>query len=71
MVKFYNSEGLTSNAKHDGNNNNQGLLQHVVEGGHRGHDAELGPSYEDVDNQMIRKKFYNSDGLTNIANNDG
>ena len=51
-------------------NNNQGI-QHVVEGGHRGHDAELGPSYEDVDNQMIRKKFYNSDGLTNIANNDG
>ena len=71
MVKFYNSEGLTSNAKHDGNNNNQGLLQHVVEGGHRGHDAELGQSYQDVDNQKIRKKFYNSDGSTNIANNDG
>ena len=68
-MNFYNSDGLTSNANHDGNDN-QGL-QHVVEGGHRGHDAELGPSYEDVDNQKIRKKFYNSDGLTNIANNDG
>ena len=46
-MNFYNSDGLTSNANHDGNGN-QGL-QH----------AELGPSYEDVDNQKIRKKFYN------------